>query len=72
MTDQLVFSDGYVNNIKMLEERIKNLEAMLNQTTNFLDEIVSRGNLYNISNYMHDAEELIGEARSFLEGEFEE
>jgi hypothetical protein len=61
-----------MNEIEMLQQRIKNLEAMLNQTTNFLDEIVSRGNLYNISNYMHDAEELIGEARSVLEGEFEE
>jgi hypothetical protein len=58
--------------VEMLQQRIKNLEAMLTQTTNFLDEIVSRGNLYNISNYMHDAEELIGEVRSVLEGEFEE
>jgi hypothetical protein len=58
--------------VEMLQQRIKNLEAMLTQTTNFLDEIVSRGNLYNISNYMYDAEELIGEARSVLEGEFEE
>jgi len=58
--------------VEMLQQRIKNLEAMLTQTTNILDEIVSRGNLYNISNYMHDAEELIGEARSVLEGEFEE
>ena len=61
-----------MSEVEMLQQRIKNLEAMLNQTTNFLDEIVSRGNLYNISNYMHDAEELIGEARSVLEGEFEE
>ena len=58
--------------VEMLQQRIKNLEAMLTQTTNFLDELVSRGNLYNISNYMHDAEELIGEVRSVLEGEFEE
>ena len=72
MSNQLIFSDGYVNNVKSLEERIKNLEAMLNQTTNFLDEVISRGNLYNISSYMYDAEELIGEARSVLEGEFEE
>jgi hypothetical protein len=61
-----------MNEVEMLQQRIKNLEAMLNQTTNFLDEIVSRGNLYNISSYMYDAEELIGEARSVLEGEFEE
>jgi hypothetical protein len=61
-----------MNEVEMLQQRIKNLEAMLTQTTNFLDEIVSRGNLYNISSYMHDAEELIGEARSVLEGEFEE
>ena len=61
-----------MSEVEMLQQRIKNLEAMLNQTTNFLDEIVSRGNLYNISSYMYDAEELIGEARSVLEGEFEE
>jgi hypothetical protein len=61
-----------MNEVEMLQQRIKNLEAMLNQTTNFLDEIVSRGNLYNISSYMYDAEELIGESRAVLEGEFEE
>ena len=72
MTNQLLFSDGYVNNIKRLEARIKNLEETLTQTTDLLDDLVSRANLSDVADYLVHAEELVSEARSVLDGEFEE
>ena len=72
MTSQLIFSDGYVNNVKRLEARIKNLEEMLTQTTDLLDSMVSNANIHDISQALMDAEEMVGEARCVLEGEFEE
>ena len=58
--------------VQALEQRIKNLEAMLTQTTDLLDDMVRSANVFDICEYLTDAEELIGESRSVLEGEFEE
>ena len=66
MSNQLIFSDGYVNNIKTLEERIKELEHELRRATYLLDEMVSSANIHDISQYLWDAEELVGELRCVL------
>jgi hypothetical protein len=61
-----------MNEVEMLQQRIKNLEAILTQTTDLLDDLVSRANLQNIAYHLADAEELAGEARAVLDGEFED
>ena len=66
MSNQLIFSDGYVNNVKGLEERIKELEHELRRATDLLDEMASSANIHDISQSLWDAEELVGELRSVL------
>ena len=58
--------------VEMLQQRIKNLEALLTQATDLLDSMVSSANIHDICDYLADAEELVGESRAVLEGEFEE
>jgi len=61
-----------MNEVEMLQQRVKHLEEMLNQTTNLLDDMVRSANVFDICDYLTDAEELIGESRAVLEGEVEE
>lgn len=49
-----------------LQERIKELEHELRRATDLLDEMVSSANIHDISQYLWDAEELVGELRSVL------
>jgi t-SNARE complex subunit (syntaxin) len=58
--------------VQVLQQRIKNLEAMLTQATDLLDSMVSSANIHDICDYLADAEEFVGESRAVLEGEFEE
>ena len=69
---QNMINESVESEVELLKQRIKNLGAMLTQTTDLLDDLVSRANLHDIADYMADAEELVSEARSVLEGEFEE
>jgi t-SNARE complex subunit (syntaxin) len=58
--------------VQVLQQRIKNLEAMLTQATDLLDDMVRSGNVFDICEYLVDAEEFVGESRAVLEGELEE
>ena len=60
-----------MNEVEMLQQRIKNLEAMLTQATDLL-YMVSSGNIHEICDCLADAEELVGESRALLEEEFKE
>jgi hypothetical protein len=81
IAEALAYADGDMasfdgrcdmNEVEMLQQRIKNLEAMLTQATDLLDYMVSRGNIHEICDYLADAEELVGESRALLEEEFKE
>lgn len=61
-----------MNEVEMLQQRVKHLEEMLAQTTNLLNDMLRSGNVFDICDYLNDAEELIGESRAVLEGEVEE
>jgi t-SNARE complex subunit (syntaxin) len=61
-----------MNEVEMLQQRIKNLEAMLTQATDLLDYMLSSGNIHEICDNLADAEELVGESRALLEEEFKE
>jgi len=58
--------------VQVLQQRIKNLEAMLTQATDLLDDMIRSGNVFDICEYLADAEEFVGESRAVLEGELEE
>ena len=61
-----------MNEVEMLQQRVKHLEVMLAQTTDLLDDMVRSGNVFDICSWLTDAEELIGESRAVLDGEVEE
>lgn len=58
--------------IEMLKRRIENLEAALRETNDLLEEMISEPTVGRLNILLSAAEDLIGENRSVLEGEFEE
>ena len=58
--------------IEMLKRRIENLEAALSETTELLEDMINDPSVGGLYRLLSDAEELIGENRAVLEGEFEE
>ena len=58
--------------IEMLKRRIENLEAALRETNNLLEDMISEPTVGRLCILLSAAEDLIGENRAVLEGEFEE
>ena len=58
--------------IEMLKRRIENLEAALRETNDLLEDMISEPTVGRLSILLSAAEDLIGENRAVLEGEFEE
>jgi len=53
--------------VKMLQQRIQILEAMLAQATDLLDDMITNANVHNICDQLAVAEEFVGEFRAVLE-----
>jgi hypothetical protein len=60
------------NEVQMLKQRIKNLEIALQGSTDLLEDMINDPSVGGLYRLLSDAEELIGENRAVLEGEFEE
>ena len=58
--------------IEMLKQRIKILEIALEESTDLLEGMINDPSVGGLYRLLSDAEELIGENRAVLEGEFEE
>ena len=58
--------------IEMLKRRIENLETALRETNDLLEDMISEPTVGRLSILLSAAEDLIGENRAVLEGEFEE
>jgi len=56
----------------MLRSRIRNLENALQETNNLLEDMIGDPSVGSLYRLLCDAEELIGENRAVLEGEFED
>jgi len=60
------------NEIEMLKQRIKNLEIALQESNDLLEDMIADPSVGSMYRLLCDAEELVGENRAILEGEFEE